>query len=174
MLLLLALAGHLAFGLQPATAHEIRHNGAAVDTVESSAGGSIRFLGELDGRWDIVPVGSVPIPPIDCPDLIVTAVTITTPCGPGEWRATFSVKNQGRADAVSTFNYRVQTAAPGGTLATVCQANIPSLAAGATAGPFSCRLAATVPTSPPGDWTVAICADATGTVAESDEGNNCW
>lgn len=166
MLQLLAMT-MFVFGMTPGTIDAF-HNGEPYGSYEAPQG-NFQFDGP-SGNWELV--GTTPIPP-DCAELAPIGVSINAPCGNTPWEAIFSVENSGVVAAGSFFT-RVTLTPPGGSPQIKCEIPTSSLAAGATAGPYNCRLANTVPTTPVGSWTVTICVDYGGTVAEENESNNCW
>lgn len=170
-MIVFALILNLAAGLLADTAHARYLDGAPVDTLASSPAGVLVF-DSPPGRIDLVPLGDVPIPPIDCPDLIPTAVHAEAPCGAGEWWARFQVRNQGRADA-GPFSVRVSLTPPGGSRSTKCTLDLGGLAVAASQE-LACRLASSTPSTPVGNWSVWIQVDVGDQVGESDETNNEW
>ena len=172
MIATLILASHLVFGLSPDLSHEVRLGDVVIDAVASSPSGIASFDTDLRGQFHIVPVGNVPIPPENCPDLVPWNVNATAPCADQEWRVTFQVRNQGLA-AAGPFVTRVSLTPPGGTRATKCTLASLGLAVGAIED-WSCTLADRVPTGPGGQWAVWIQVDHGNAIGESDETNNEW
>ena len=164
---------HLVFGLAASTPHVVIANGTVVDTLSSSSAGSLTFESDLRGRFEIMPVGEVPIPPTECPDLVVTTVHAEAPCNNGRWDVTFTIANVGQAPA-GAFRSRVTLQSHAGEDPSIkCEYDYAGLPVGASED-RTCKLATNRPDEPVGQWRVRIIADHQGQVAESDETNNEW
>jgi hypothetical protein len=178
LLLSFALPGwaieHLVFGLKESPAHEVTFPDGTRDTLQIPGElTGLSFQSELRGQFEIVPVGTVPIPPVDCPDLVPVTVAALAPCGTNEeWWVSFGVLNQGTASA-GPFSTRVSLTPTGGVRSTKCVFESTGLAVGAN-DQWACRMANSTPTTPIGDWVVWVQVDFGDRVGESNEGNNDW
>lgn len=162
----------LSYTFPVADAGTTRYVRACADTTDVVEEGNLE--GNNCGAWTATVVSAVP-----APDLSAGAVTPTTATGGTAVTLSSTVSNTGTLTSGAGFTNLFQRATSAAGANATDIGTFARTTALAASGTFAATLSYTFPSSPSATtWYVRVCADkssaaSTGTIAESDEVDNC-